>query len=116
MMIRKKEGKLAFSLLSNHNEVGAQHHHLIGVFQVFVKHGHRILPVIQEKQQSLICCFLRRKEATFGPEHYGPIQKEAAELPLLLSERGDSNARPLRPERSALPTALLSDLLFAVQN
>ena len=26
-----------------------------------------------------------------------------------LSERGDSNARPLRPERSALPTALLSD-------
>ena len=29
-------------------------------------------------------------------------------LPLILSERGDSNARPLRPERSALPTALLS--------
>ncbi len=28
---------------------------------------------------------------------------------LTLSERGDSNARPLRPERSALPTALLSD-------
>ena len=28
---------------------------------------------------------------------------------LKLSERGDSNARPLRPERSALPTALLSD-------
>ena len=27
------------------------------------------------------------------------------------SERGDSNARPLRPERSALPTALLSDIL-----
>ena len=27
----------------------------------------------------------------------------------LSSERGDSNARPLRPERSALPTALLSD-------
>ena len=27
----------------------------------------------------------------------------------ILSERGDSNARPLRPERSALPTALLSD-------
>ena len=27
----------------------------------------------------------------------------------LMSERGDSNARPLRPERSALPTALLSD-------
>ena len=26
-----------------------------------------------------------------------------------MSERGDSNARPLRPERSALPTALLSD-------
>ncbi len=26
----------------------------------------------------------------------------------LESERGDSNARPLRPERSALPTALLS--------
>lgn len=32
----------------------------------------------------------------------------------LKSERGDSNARPLRPERSALPTALLSD--FAVQS
>ena len=31
-----------------------------------------------------------------------------------MSERGDSNARPLRPERSALPTALLSD--FAVQS
>ena len=28
----------------------------------------------------------------------------------LQSERGDSNARPLRPERSALPTALLSVL------
>ena len=28
---------------------------------------------------------------------------------LFESERGDSNARPLRPERSALPTALLSD-------
>ncbi len=28
--------------------------------------------------------------------------------PGLMSERGDSNARPLRPERSALPTALLS--------
>ena len=28
-----------------------------------------------------------------------------------LSERGDSNARPLRPERSALPTALLSAVL-----
>ena len=27
------------------------------------------------------------------------------------SERGDSNARPLRPERSALPTALLSDFV-----
>ena len=26
-----------------------------------------------------------------------------------VSDRGDSNARPLRPERSALPTALLSD-------
>ena len=26
-----------------------------------------------------------------------------------MSERGDSNARPLRPERSALPTALLSE-------
>ena len=26
-----------------------------------------------------------------------------------MSDRGDSNARPLRPERSALPTALLSD-------
>ena len=28
----------------------------------------------------------------------------------LLSEWGDSNARPLRPERSALPTALNPDL------
>ena len=32
----------------------------------------------------------------------------------ILSERGDSNARPLRPERSALPTALLSDLQFRI--
>lgn len=31
-----------------------------------------------------------------------------------LSERGDSNSRPLRPERSTLPTALLSD--FAMQS
>ena len=31
------------------------------------------------------------------------------DTPSFLSERGDSNARPLRPERSALPTALLSD-------
>ena len=30
----------------------------------------------------------------------------------LMSERGDSNARPLRPERSALPTALLSETCF----
>ena len=30
-------------------------------------------------------------------------------LGIFKSERGDSNARPLRPERSALPTALLSD-------
>ena len=30
----------------------------------------------------------------------------------LLSEWGDSNARPLRPERSALPTALHSDTFF----
>ena len=28
-----------------------------------------------------------------------------------LSELGDSNARPLRPERSALPTALNSDVV-----
>ena len=33
----------------------------------------------------------------------------------LVSERGDSNARPLRPERSALPTALLSDCGAKVQ-
>ena len=32
-----------------------------------------------------------------------------------VSERGDSNARPLRPERSALPTALLSDCVAKVQ-
>ena len=32
-------------------------------------------------------------------------------LPFILSEWGDSNARPLRPERSALPTALHSDCL-----
>ena len=32
-------------------------------------------------------------------------------LPFALSEWGDSNARPLRPERSALPTALHSDCL-----
>ena|GEM_PF-4707742 len=34
----------------------------------------------------------------------------------LVSERGDSNARPLRPERSALPTALLSDVPFYDRN
>ena len=28
-----------------------------------------------------------------------------------MSDRGDSNARPLRPERSALPTALLSECI-----
>ena len=44
------------------------------------------------------------------------VQKRKTEIKIisvliynLLSERGDSNARPLRPERSALPTALLSD-------
>ena len=36
------------------------------------------------------------------------LQVSTMLLPIL-SERGDSNARPLRPERSALPTALLSD-------
>ena len=36
-------------------------------------------------------------------------KREYKIYPLFLSERGDSNARPLRPERSALPTALLSD-------
>ena len=34
---------------------------------------------------------------------------------LIVSERGDSNARPLRPERSALPTALLSDISSKVR-
>ena len=33
-----------------------------------------------------------------------------------MSERGDSNARPLRPERSALPTALLSDCTSKVSD
>ena len=38
-------------------------------------------------------------------------KKSAAAYPQRIkSERGDSNARPLRPERSALPTALLSVL------
>ena len=32
------------------------------------------------------------------------------------SERGDSNSRPLRPERSTLPTALLSDSCFRLQS
>ena len=36
-------------------------------------------------------------------------KKEAFLKTSFSSERGDSNARPLRPERSALPTALLSD-------
>ena len=33
----------------------------------------------------------------------------------LVSERGDSNARPLRPERSALPTALHSVTVFSAK-
>ncbi len=37
-------------------------------------------------------------------------QKKISKRISFLSERGDSNARPLRPERSALPTALLSVL------
>ena len=44
----------------------------------------------------------------------GPPKKEIRSC---WSERGDSNARPLRPERSALPTALLSECSFqAVQS
>ena len=35
------------------------------------------------------------------------IMKKAHTKVDFLSRRGDSNARPLRPERSALPTALL---------
>ena len=42
---------------------------------------------------------------TFG---HKKLEQSARTAPAL-SERGDSNARPLRPERSALPTALLSD-------
>ena len=36
-----------------------------------------------------------------------PVNKDTSSS--FPSERGDSNARPLRPERSALPTALLSE-------
>ena len=35
--------------------------------------------------------------------------KKSHRVMTLLSRRGDSNTRPLRPERSALPTALLLD-------
>ena len=42
----------------------------------------------------------------------GPPKKEIRSC---WSERGDSNARPLRPERSALPTALLSDCAAKVR-
>ena len=38
---------------------------------------------------------------------YHPTTTKAPRKVLLLSRRGDSNARPPRPERGALPTALL---------
>ena len=41
-----------------------------------------------------------------------PRNKNGWLRPSILSRRGDSNTRPLRPERSALPTALLLDFRF----
>ena len=40
------------------------------------------------------------------------IEDAAETTSSIMSERGDSNSRPLRPERSTLPTALLSDCLW----
>ena len=45
--------------------------------------------------------------------YYKKSKRADSNLPFL-SRRGDSNARPPRPERGALPTALLLD--FALQN
>ena len=42
-----------------------------------------------------------------NPEGGESPNKKDGSKTILLSRRGDSNARPLRPERSALPTALL---------
>ncbi len=42
-----------------------------------------------------------------NPEGGESPNKKDGPKTILLSRRGDSNARPLRPERSALPTALL---------
>ena len=54
--------------------------------------------------------------------HYQTQKGDAAKMSFatspekFMSERGDSNARPLRPERSALPTALLSDCASKVSD
>ena len=60
---------------------------------------HRIRHIVQNIRE---VCGVNSKKS--GPQ-------PGCEPLLAKSERGDSNARPLRPERSALPTALLSDFL-----
>ena len=50
----------------------------------------------------VVCDKIRRNTHQFSTE-------KAPRKVLFLSRRGDSNARPPRPERGALPTALLLD-------
>ena len=52
----------------------------------------------------------KRKQSPITLAGKGKKKSAAAYPQRIKSERGDSNARPLRPERSALPTALLSVL------
>ena len=55
-----------------------------------------------------------------NPQHHAAIGMMMRIIGLvavsIVSDRGDSNARPLRPERSALPTALLSERSCLSQN
>ena len=57
-----------------------------------------------------------REEVAFGSEPYVPQTNRSSfsfsRKIFKKSGRGDSNARPLRPERSALPTALLPVILL----
>ena len=67
-----------------------------------------ILPFVSRRGDSRIASGNNRQSA--AAENTGassPRNKKDGHLTILLSRRGDSNARPLRPERSALPTALL---------
>lgn len=54
------------------------------------EHCYKLMSGVEHKKTTPQCCLKKHRDA-------------------VRSERGDSNARPPRPERGALPTALLSE-------